>query len=273
MGGAAAAGASGPWRERHGTAREAVIQAVAVLADGRRVRSGARVVKNVTGYDLHRLWVGSLGTLAVLVELAFRVEPRPEALRGWLASFPDTVTLAAAARELRRPPLAPYYLEAEGPPWRLHAAYGGEPEEADWALDQARRRAGGEEATGVPPAPPRGEVVFRLSAPPSRLGEVLGLAASLGEAPRIGAHAGVGVVRAVLDARLAAPLLEAAARAAFQGARALGGHAVLETAPAALKGRVGVWGEPRGDADLCRRLKERFDPGGVLNPGRYYAGI
>jgi glycolate oxidase FAD binding subunit len=81
VGGVVATGASGPLRTRFGTARDLVIGASFVLADGTRGRSGGKVVKNVAGFDVAKLLTGSLGTLAVVTEVAFRLHPLPEASR------------------------------------------------------------------------------------------------------------------------------------------------------------------------------------------------
>src|SRR6266508_1269310 len=77
VGGVLAGNAWGPRRQRYGTARDLLIGSRTVLADGTRVRSGGKVVKNVAGYDLNRLFIGSAGTLAVLVEATFKVVPIP----------------------------------------------------------------------------------------------------------------------------------------------------------------------------------------------------
>jgi glycolate oxidase FAD binding subunit len=81
VGGVVASGASSPRRLRFGALRDTVLEAEIVTGDGRLVRSGARTVKNVTGYDLHKLVAGSLGTLGVIVQVALKVRPLPHARR------------------------------------------------------------------------------------------------------------------------------------------------------------------------------------------------
>ena len=88
IGGILAANASGPRRLRYGTARDLLIGLRVVHADGTVTKGGAKVVKNVTGYDMNKLYVGSLGTLGVIVEATFRLYPIPPVERTWVASFP-----------------------------------------------------------------------------------------------------------------------------------------------------------------------------------------
>jgi glycolate oxidase FAD binding subunit len=88
VGGVLAANAWGPRRQRYGTARDLLIGSRAVLADGTRVRSGGKVVKNVAGYDLNKLFIGSTGTLAVLVEATFKLAPIPATFGMIVAAFP-----------------------------------------------------------------------------------------------------------------------------------------------------------------------------------------
>src|SRR6185312_7763380 len=77
IGGTLAVGAGGPLRTRYGLPRDAVLGMTVLRADGELVHAGGRVVKNVTGYDLMRLWCGSLGTLGIITEVALRVLPIP----------------------------------------------------------------------------------------------------------------------------------------------------------------------------------------------------
>src|SRR5581483_2706940 len=101
VGGVIAAAAVSPRRLSVGAVRDSVLEVELVTGDGRLVRSGARTVKNVTGYDLHKLVTGSLGTLGVIVQVALKVRPRPQARRTVLAGG----GLETAARLLERVPL------------------------------------------------------------------------------------------------------------------------------------------------------------------------
>jgi glycolate oxidase FAD binding subunit len=87
VGGTIAAGVDGPLRQFYGTARDFVLGVEFVTGDGVAGKSGGRVVKNVTGYDLHKLMIGSLGTLGILTRINFRTFPAPQSLRGFVAQF------------------------------------------------------------------------------------------------------------------------------------------------------------------------------------------
>jgi len=111
IGGVLAANVSGRRRIRYGTARDLLIGARIVHADGTVTRSGAKVVKNVTGYDLNKLYVGSLGTLGVIVEACFRLYPRPPMERTWIGWFPGVAEAQETVATLLDSPLVPSALE------------------------------------------------------------------------------------------------------------------------------------------------------------------
>ena len=87
IGGTIASGVDSPLRQYYGTARDYVLGMEFVTADGALAKSGGRVVKNVSGYDLHKLMIGSLGTLGVIVSVNFKTFPAPVATRGFVATF------------------------------------------------------------------------------------------------------------------------------------------------------------------------------------------
>ncbi len=111
IGGILAANASGPRRLRYGTARDLLIGERVVHADGTVTKGGAKVVKNVTGYDMNKLYVGSLGTLGVIVEATFRLYPLPPAERTWLAPFPTAAKARDAVAKILDSPLVPTAVE------------------------------------------------------------------------------------------------------------------------------------------------------------------
>jgi len=113
--GAIASGLDSPLRHFYGTPRDFVIGAEFVDGTGALAKSGGRVVKNVTGYDFHKLLIGSLGTLAVITRLNFRTFPLPRSRRGFLASFADESGALAFARDLAASPLTPALLEILSP--------------------------------------------------------------------------------------------------------------------------------------------------------------
>jgi glycolate oxidase FAD binding subunit len=115
IGGAIAAGLDSPLRHSYGTPRDFLLGAEFVDGTGALAKSGGRVVKNVTGYDFHKLFNGSLGTLAVVTRLNFRTFPLPHARRGFLASVGDEAAAIGFAKELSRSALMPTVLEILSP--------------------------------------------------------------------------------------------------------------------------------------------------------------
>lgn len=115
IGGTIAAGLDSPLRNTYGTPRDFLLGAEFIDGNGAQIKSGGRVVKNVTGYDLHKLLIGSCGTLAVITRLNFRTFPIPETTQGFLASFPSHETALAARNEIIHSPLIPLTLDVLNP--------------------------------------------------------------------------------------------------------------------------------------------------------------
>jgi glycolate dehydrogenase FAD-binding subunit len=115
IGGAIASGMDSPLRQFYGTARDFLIGAEFVDGTGKLCKSGGRVVKNVSGYDLHKLLVGSLATLAIITRLNFRTFPAPIASRGFVASFPSAEGAVTLRRTITESPLTPLTLDILSP--------------------------------------------------------------------------------------------------------------------------------------------------------------
>jgi glycolate oxidase FAD binding subunit len=111
IGGILAANVSGPRRIRYGGARDLLIGVRVAHADGRVTKGGAKVVKNVTGYDMNKLYVGSLGTLGVIVEATFRLYPIPPTEQTWVAPLPTVPAAREAVAKLLDSPLVPSAVE------------------------------------------------------------------------------------------------------------------------------------------------------------------
>jgi glycolate oxidase FAD binding subunit len=109
--GTVASGLDSPLRNAYGTARDFLLGAEFIDGRGAQIKTGGRVVKNVTGYDLHKLLVGSLGTLAVITRLNFRTFPIPASTRGFLASFPNHEAALGARQKIIHSPLTPLTLD------------------------------------------------------------------------------------------------------------------------------------------------------------------
>jgi glycolate oxidase FAD binding subunit len=252
VGGVIASGASSPRRLKVGALRDTVLEAEIVTGDGRFVRSGARTVKNVTGYDLHKLVAGSLGTIAVIAQVALKVRPIPERRR----TMRFAGDLAAAASILNAVPAAAAVLAtAHGVELRLEGWHEEVEEQARSAADVVDPI---EDVDDEPfPASRPWEdrpVVAEVAVPPSRLGDVV-----VGDA--WGALVGVGIAWVGLGG--AGAELEGLRRRAREAA----GIAPVVRGPGGL-------GNSRLPApDVHRRLKTAFDPNGVLAPGRGWGRI
>lgn len=290
VGGVLAAGAVGPRRMLYGGPRDVLLGARVALADGRVIQSGGRVVKNVAGYDLNKLWVGSLGTLGVLTEVTLKLRPRAKCCRTLCFSFSDVGGAAAAADAVLNSELLPAAVTILSPgaagrlglPASAVLAVELAESEANVAYEVVRLHQMMEGLAGGAEAEPSGRFWqdvrdyhrigracwrLRVSAVPGDLGALMA-AALAGTGVEVIAHAGAGTL--LVYGQEPAPALISALQ---QRAAALGGAAVLEEAPPDLKRQVAVWGPPRPEWRLMRQIKETLDPGGVLNPGRFVGGI
>ncbi len=301
VGGLVAADRSGPLRCAYGKVRDWLIGVKVVTADGALLQGGGRVVKNVAGYDLPKLFAGSFGTLGAIVEATFKVRPLPDrqALFVWPAAT-LTQALAHAVTALASP-VCPVLIEAVNEPAAeslgLHAgpclvigcagapAHLEEQERRMRALSGATAQRLCDERT---PALRRAlsdfsqpgnddALVARLSALPSALAALLPLVEEAATARRIVAeiamHAASGVAWCQL---LGAPGTEALAVVAGwlrAAARARGAWVVFEALPAALRGRVDPWGFSAPALRLMSGVKRALDPAGVFSPGRFVGGI
>ena len=240
VGGTLAAGLSGPRRLRYRPLRDRVLEVHLVTGDGRRVKGGGRVVKNVSGYDVCRLAVGSLGTLGVIAQVTLRCEPRPAA-SVWLACpYPGAEAVARAYR--------PATVLTDGV--RSSVLVEGAPADLD---DEAGRLGASPDPDPLrlPVGPHRGRISVRPGAV-----EACGRALADAGVPWVG-EAGVGTVHvAVGDAELLGR-----ARAI---AHAHDGWMLREAGAPDLD----PFGVPLPAGDLQARVKAALDPTGTCNPGR-----
>ena len=289
VGGIVATNSSGPRRYRYGTIRDLIIGITVVLADGTVAKAGGKVVKNVAGYDLSKLFTGSLGTLGVIAECNFRLHPRPETARTVTVELTDTASAGAASQAILHAQIVPSAVELL---WTdetrlLTVLIEGIPSGVEAQAEATYHILGpfGEVRTlsdddNVEPSSPPGagndEVAVKISAPPAELAGVLdstlGAASRLGVTPRITGHAGTGVTYVGLsggDEEARAGVVEELREIWLRR----GGSVIVREAPPAFKERVETWGPVGTRLDLTRRVKEKFDPRGVLNPGRFVGGI
>ena len=306
LGGAAGAGTigavfacnlSGPRRIKAGAARDHFLGVSAVTGRGEAIKAGGRVVKNVTGYDLCKLFAGSYGTLAVMSQLTFKVLPAPEKTRSVLvfglddaaatramtealasphevtgaAHMPGSVAARSGVGYVANAGAAVTAVRVEGPApsvehrcAALREALGkhGTVEELHGANSAALWR----ELRDAAPFTGDDRVVWRISVAP-RAGA--GVVAQIAGDAEIYYDWGGGLIWLALPsggdggaARVRAAVGET------------GGHATLIRGDAGLRGNVEVFEPETGAlAALTRRVKQGFDPHGILNPGRMYPGV
>ncbi|OLC19778.1 MAG: hypothetical protein AUH33_05135 [Chloroflexi bacterium 13_1_40CM_68_21] len=271
VGGTLASAAGGPSRLRYFHPRDWVIGGRVVLGDGTAVRSGGKVVKNVTGYDLTRLWSGTFGTLAAIVELTLKLTAVPERTVTLAADLDIPTALGKAAE-----------IHATGLPIDALAIVAGDAAQGLGAHGDALllvriagpaaavRRLGRALRESVRCSDIGNEVWDRVAALPLEAKWTARVAWSPGALPAL-EFAGYSAV--IYPANGAAYLLHAIDRTTFRRVResleALDGYAVLERATREYKKEAGgAWGRPRVPLPIARALKERFDPRGVLAPGR-----
>ena len=294
LGGIVAANASGPRRLRYGTMRDLIIGIKVVLADGTMAKAGGKVVKNVAGYDLSKLFTGSLGTLGVIAEANFRLHPIRESARTVFVEVDGYSQIPDVAQALTHSSASQFVLDAlemrwEGDRGVIAALFEGiEPAveaQSSAAVELLRSHAeanvlgkdDGDEFWDSFARRPwaTGDVALKIAAPPADLpavlDSVLGAAERVGVEVRLSGHAGTGVTFAGLsgeDDGLVALVEEVREIRVRRG-----GSVVVQEAPLSIKERLEVWG-PVGDyLGLTRRVKEKFDPGYTMNPGRFLGGI
>ncbi len=275
LGGVVSANASGPRRLAYGTARDLLIGTTVVLADGTVAKAGGKVVKNVAGYDLGKLYTGAHGTLGVVVSTTWRLHPLPPARRVVTVELADSAQAGPLAVALNRSTLTPAAVElvgAAGGPGRLVVVFESIAESVAAQADAARELLGGGAAADDVPEDvgdrPGGatDVVLRVAHVPTGLATAL---AALPAGTRVSSSAATGVTYAALPAEAAAEALPRLREAL----RPVDGSAVVLRAPDDLRGVLDHWG-PVGDAlDLMRRVKDRFDPERRMSPGRFVGGL
>jgi glycolate oxidase FAD binding subunit len=275
LGGVVSANASGPRRLQYGTVRDLLIGCTVVLADGTVAKAGGKVVKNVAGYDLGKLYTGAHGTLGVVVSTTWRLHPVPPAQAAVVLDLDDAAQAAPLVLTLARSTLTPSAVEllaTAGGPGQLVVLFGSIEESVRaQATAAADLLGGGTVVHEVPPGFGRrpgspDDVLLRLSHLRTGLPEVL---AALPAGSAVAASAAIGVTYVAVPAGQAAAALPALRAALLPH----DGTAVLLHAPDAVHSSLDHWG-PVGDAlPLMRRVKHRFDPQGRLSPGRFVGGI
>jgi glycolate oxidase FAD binding subunit len=306
IGGIIATNGSGPRRYLYSTARDLLLGLKAVLPNGDIVAFGGKTVKNVSGYDMTKLMIGSWGALGVITEITTKLLPLPEASATLLVSFETLVKAASLTRKVLHSALLPsamelmdgkaagqlgekgkylvaLNLEGVGEAVERLVTEIGEMGKKEGAID-TKVLKGQEERTFwlrvrdfalATKAP----VILKSNFVISRQAEILGNYENWAQAAGIGSafigHAGNGILKSYLLENGVAktdPLVDLIGKFAAEAVKH-DGNLVVESCPSELKAKIGVWGQPRTDVVVMRRLKEKMDPFGVLNPGRFVGGL
>lgn len=284
IGGAIAANDAGPLRHRFGTPRDLLIGVTLALTDGRLVKAGGHVVKNVAGYDLGRFMSGSFGTLAAIVDATFKLLPIPAASRTLVARCPDAASLATTVSVIRPAELEPLafdiHVATSGEYWLL-VRFATSPAATDAQVNAARVLVGADAAivSGAEEQAlwadhqrdvwKKAGAVVRVSWLPAALKDVLStleqVALGSGVALELAGRAGVGAgfLRIEGDDRAQITAIQQ-----LRGRTATLEHLVVLRASGAVKAAVDVWAVSPQLASIHRSLRRTFDPHGILNAGR-----
>ncbi len=318
LGGIVATNSSGPNRLLYGTARDLIIGSKAVFPNGDIVASGGKTVKNVSGYDLCKLLIGSFGTLGILCEMTFKLLPLPEEEATLLILFPDLKKAAGFTHEIVHSQLIPSSMDilnamacktlkchTSMPPeggYLVAVGLEGIAESVERQtvemIDRGKKQgalssvalhskerqafciAVRDFSLAVTESYP-GFIALKSNFLISRCEEMMQnceeTTSRLGLNCAFICRSGSGILYSYIllrkelgpESDLLIELIENQNSDAVKNE----GNVVVESCPFPLKQKVDVWGQPKGDYQIMRRLKGQIDPAGVLNPGRFVGGI
>ena len=303
LGGIVSANASGARRLRHGTPRNQVLGLRVVRPDGTQVKSGGKVVKNVAGYDLNKLYIGAFGTLGIITEVSLKLAPLPAREAVLTADFHGIRDAVDAGLKVVGSQTLPLFVNlsingdapgADKP--RLIVGFGGDAETVAWQLTACREIIAG--SAPIDTAVIEGEAQQRLEGAIQEFHadtrnpetvivklnlkrtDIAGMAERIADSewagrPGMMAFLGSGVLYVIVPIGLDADFQAVAGRLTDlrEAAVECQGNLIIEAAPPLLKRHVDVWGAVGGTLGLMKRLKTELDPGGLLNPGRFVANL
>jgi glycolate dehydrogenase FAD-binding subunit len=304
LGGAIATNASGPRRYGLGTLRDYVIGISVVNDRGEEIKAGGRVVKNVAGYDLMKLYTGSLGTLGIITQVTLKLRPLPEAAA--LLVIPvDASRLAESLSLLHATRTRPVCIELLSPAacdaieqahslgalrrgssqWSIVVGFEDNKKAVAWQVEQLGRELAVQLAEYTEsvrerlmaalrdfPLSPDAALSFKANMVPSAVADFCARALESSSAPLLQAHAGNGIVighirdLSLEQAKSMIERLSALAAAA-------NGNLIVTRCPADWKAVLPIWGRSTGDRVLMKAVKAKLDPDHIFNPGRYVDGI
>lgn len=327
IGGVIASGVDGPLRQFYGTARDFLLGAEFVTGEGVAAKSGGCVVKNVTGYDIHKLMIGALGTLGVITRLNFKTFPVPSASRGFVARFSTAQQACDMRNRIARSHLTPLTLDILSPSVtdifesETAAQFESEPmpsnvlSRTEWAtsvgfagnekireryladLQRIAEEAGGtgllvpekalpaafarkREFVPIALASSPATTIIKISVLPAKIADMLTTAQKAAEANSLRWAAlarGLGIIYftllpSALDDDSKQRVVNTTSSIHEAGAK-LGGQSTIPWCPITWKSNLKVWGPENLDFPQMQKIKNVFDPQGILSPGRFVGGL
>ena len=280
IGGVVATGDSGPLRYRFGAPRDLILGVTVALSDGTVARAGGKVIKNVAGYDLAKLYTGSFGTLGLIVEVVLRLHPRPPETVTVAGGSDDPGALGEAASAVAHSPFGPECLDVRwgGGQGEVLARFAGAaPEAGAKEVGQLMEQAGLETRVVTDDGDVWGRQRDAQRSSDAAVVRVSGLAAELPRVVRSAEEVGASLVG---RAGLGLSWLTLAGGESSEVASSIEDlrrrlhpfPCVVLDAPTPVRQKVDVWGDGQA-VSLMRRVKSRFDPYGVCNPGNFIGGI
>jgi glycolate oxidase FAD binding subunit len=299
LGGAISVNASGPRRHGYGTLRDYVIGISFVNDEGHEVKAGGRVVKNVAGYDLMKLHIGALGTLGIVTQVTLKLRPIPErqAVGRFHCYSSELESVCSAVHrsnsrpvifELLNKVLASGLSGGHEERWEAFVGFEGNKDALDYQMNQVRESLNG---LGREFIQGEGSVIavlkegasdcwgfdslltFKANLLPSAVCDFCRVAEGLQiDCCCIQSHAGIGIVVGHLYGDLTLDQARTMLTT-LQAAAGPNGNVVVVRCPTKWKRELPIWGKPRRDHALMRRVKQSLDPRGIFNPGRFVDGI
>ncbi len=283
IGGLLAVGFGGPSQHGYGRPRDWLLGCRIALADGTLVRAGGRVVKNVAGYDLTRMAVGSLGTLGVLTEVTLKVASVPSAQETLLTAYADSSEALEAAQAVAGRGLSLWAIAALEN--QVACGLAGSPAAVERTRNELRELTGGVQSSHLTDVAAdrwwgalnrldaTSDVTLRSSLPPSELPAAMDALSSLAEGVSLKrvAFPATGVILARMTDGSTEEYTQIVERARIDTVEREG-SLIVTRAPVRVKARFDAWGESPA-LPLMRRLKEELDPTATLSPGRFVGGI
>ena len=316
VGGIVATRSSGPKRHFYGTPRDLILALKVILPNGMENVWGRKTVKNVAGYDMAKVYIGSFGTLGIISEVTFRILPLPERETTLVATFETALNAFEGVSKIVQSELLPSAVEVlnskgiemlglpateKKESIALAVDFEGFDESVHRQITQVKEMIGSSRPVSIHVLEGTRQEAFwtglrdfestaRLSypdstsckvrVPVSKAAEVFALLEEITEGMGLQGglrcHAGSGVVDMDFLSEDLKPRIDDFARALIElreKISALDGSMVMNRAPLSLKRRIDVWGPPGKDFVLMQSLKAKFDPDGLLNPGRFLGGI